>query len=179
MGMHATERLAERLCAINWEMGFDRTLSRVRLMSEYLRRSAHWADALGCVDRWPFFDIAAEVDPGVRADAALVARVEEHLANDGPSWTVVRNTCLWALHWAALPAGAQVSGRISGAGADDPFAPLLLMYERGGGFTLSTGFIDIDAAGVRRRTWRDHLKPEPVVSLDPAVLDELDRRGPA
>jgi hypothetical protein len=57
---------------------------------------------------------------------------------------------------------------------DDPFEPLIALYERGGGFTTAHGEIEIDTASIRRGTWRDHLSPEHVVEVDPETLDGLD-----
>lgn len=173
MTLSEPSRTADRILALDWVSSFDRTYSRVKLMSEYLRRAAWWAQATGRPDGWPFFDIAAAVDGSVRADPAVLARVTERLAQL-PISATVRDTCLWAVHWSALKAS---SGSALPA-LDDPFEPLLLMYERGGEFTTSSGFIDVDGAGVPRKTWRDHLKDEPVVSLDLATLDALDAAGP-
>ncbi len=46
---------------------------------EYLRRAAWWARATNS-QQWPFFDIAAAVNPSIRADPA-VERVTAHLQN--------------------------------------------------------------------------------------------------
>jgi hypothetical protein len=167
-------RMAERLCAIDWTSHYDRTYSRLLLMREYLRRSALWAQEYGCTEGWPFFDLAACVDPSVRADPEAVGRLNDCLA-EIPLWEVVKETCVWALHWAALTGskGDQLPR------LDDPFEPLVAMYERGGGFSLGgAGFIDIDAAGVRRKTWQDHAKADPVVAIDTTTLDARDVAGP-
>lgn len=40
---------------------------------------------------------------------------------------------------------------------EDPFEPLLVMFEWGGGFTGCGGFIDLGGSSVLQKTWRDHL----------------------
>jgi hypothetical protein len=60
---------------------------------------------------------------------------------------------------------------------EDPFEPLILMYERGGGFATENGFVDVDMAGIPLRSWRDHLSSQPIVELDAATLDRLDAQG--
>ena len=64
-------------------------------MREYLRRMAWWVQEFQC-EEWPFPDLAAYVDPAVRADPALVAELEEALALDSPP---VVTACVNALHW--------------------------------------------------------------------------------
>ena len=59
---------------------------------------------------------------------------------------------------------------------EDPYESLLLMFERGGGFT-EPGFIDLGGSSVLQKTWRDHCAAQPVISLDVATLDALDQ-GP-
>ncbi|MEJ3743600.1 hypothetical protein WEI85_09955 [Actinomycetes bacterium KLBMP 9797] len=161
--------MAARLMAIDWRGSDERTRSRVVLMREYLRRAAWWAQRVGHPELWPFFDIATYVDAGVRADPALVKKVEDAL-NEVGSWSDVRLTCLWALHWAAL---RDASGVVLPE-LDDPFEPLIRMYERGGGFCEEHVFIDVDRAGIPRRTLLDHRSAKPVAQLDDAWLDGLD-----
>jgi hypothetical protein len=164
------EETVARLLAVGWkgDLWADHYRSRVRLMGEFLRRSAWWADQVDATDQWPFFDIADHVAPGVRVPDALAARLERRI-DEGIGWPVVAQCCRASLHWAAvLDAGA--APRFT----EDPFEPLLLFFERGGGFTIETGFVDVGAGAVRLRTWRDHLTPEPVVDLSATALDAVD-----
>ncbi len=160
---------ARRLMAIDWRGDFTRTRSRVKLMREYLRRSAWWADALACPDKWPFFDIAAGVDPAVRAETQLVAAVLAELKADVLLTPLVVRTCEWALHWSAL----RVAG-VPRSDLDDPFEPLILMYERGGEFTIEHGFIQVDQAAIRRGEPWEHRTSTKIVDLDRAALDRVD-----
>lgn len=160
-----------RLLAVDWsgDTSFAHARSRVRLMGEYLRRAAWWAQDLNATSRWPFFDIADCLAPSVHVPDELAEELEA-LIDARVGWPAVAVTCRAALRWAALlDAGIPLPPRL-----DDPFEPLLLMFERGGGFITEHGFIDVDGASIRQETWRDHLSTEPVVSLDLAVLDALD-----
>jgi hypothetical protein len=168
---HASETLF-RLLAVDWtgEASFDHARSRAGLMREYLRRASWWAQALRATDEWPFFDIAAHLAPQVYAPEELAGRLEE-LISTGIGWPSVVDTCRNALRWAAvLDAAVLVPGHLP-----DPFDPLLWLFERGGGWTTESGFIELGGASVRRRTWRDHLSTEPTVTLTQSTLDALDQ----
>ena len=130
------------------------------LMREYLRRAARWARALGCEDAWPFFDVAAKVQPEVRASVTEIATLEQHLRSLHLPNRVV-NTCVWALHWdqiKALPA-------VTSFALPDPFEPLLTMFGLGGRFTTEHGWVDLGGAAFRLGRLTDHLDvPEDPVS---------------
>lgn len=167
MAVHVTS-LADRLVAVEWGGPFRHTWSRVALMREYLRRAALWADAVDSTE-WPFFDIAAGLDFAVGADDDAMLRAERDL--DAKSvGGLVRRMAMAALHFAALrDTGTSLPD------LPDPYEPLILMFERGGGFTLDgTGFIQVDMAGIPRGKREAHMSPEPRVSLDSAALDALD-----
>jgi hypothetical protein len=83
----------------------------------------------------------------------------------------VTRACVRALHFAAL--------LDAGAGLPDappqPFEPLLVMFERGGGFRVGGGgLVEVDTLGLRAGTVEQNLRAEPVVELDEAALDALD-----
>ncbi len=167
---HTAATLA-RLEAVDWkgDSGFEHRRSRVRLMAEYLRRAAQWAKALDATDEWPFFDIAAHVDPAVHVPEDE-AKDLEVLIDHGIGWPSVKTSSRAALRWGAiLDAGTPLP-----SGLEDPYEPLLLLFDRGGGWTIEAGFIDVDGAAVRQRTWLDHLTTKPAVALDRATLDALD-----
>ena len=145
----------------------EETKGRIALFREFLRRSAHFASGAGTAAAtavataraneptpvtvpipppvtvpvpWPFFDVAARIDPAPRAPEGVLAEI----AGEVPRYpaTAVRRTCLLALHFAAL----QDAGRAPDA-SRDPFAPLVYMYELGGAFALDhTGAIQIGIA---------------------------------
>jgi hypothetical protein len=164
-------RTVSRLQAVDWagDTNLEHLRSRAALMKEYLRRAAWWAQELDASEEWPFIDIAAHVAPGAHVPDDL-ARQLETLIHDRVGWPSVADTCRNALRWAsALDAGAVMPGQL-----EDPFEPLLLLFERGGGWTEESGFIDLGLASLRRRTWRDHLTSEPATGLAPSTLDALD-----
>jgi hypothetical protein len=167
---HAATTLA-RLLAVDWKTddGVDHPRARAKLMKEYLRRAAWWARELEATDAWPFFDIPALWAPEIEVPADLLDPLEA-LISTGIGWPAVVTTARATLRWAAV----QDVGKPLPAGMADPYEPLLLMFERGGGFTVAHGFIDLDAASVLQRTWRDHLTTEQVVPLTRSALDALD-----
>ena len=146
-----TNETFRRLMGLSWEGAPDPRMM-VRLMREHLRLLARWASALGCEDAWPFFDIAAKVQPEVRASTAEVTTLEQHLRSLHLPNRVV-NACMWALHWdqvKALPEAARFA-------LPDPFEPLLAMFEQGGRFTTEHGYVDVEGAAFRLGQLSDHL----------------------
>jgi hypothetical protein len=126
-GSHS-EMMLGRLLAVDWTAGtsFDHARSRARLIREYLRRSAWWARTLDAVAEWPFFDIAAHLAPEVHVPEDLARQLED-LISTRIGWPSVAEACRAALHWAAL-----TDARIPPAyGLDDPYEPLVLLFERG------------------------------------------------
>lgn len=170
---HAAAMLS-RLLTVNWDGDFDASdrhaVSRARLMREYLRRSAWWAEYLNATNEWPFFDIAGRLAPDIEPPADLAKQLEESIA-ERTGWPSHRTVARAALRWAALLDAATPLP----PGLEDPFEPLLLMFDRGGAYSTEAGFIDLGASSVQRKTWRDHLSPEPVTTLAPATLDALDQ----
>jgi hypothetical protein len=162
-----------QLLAVDWGGDFDTELrharSRAKLMKEFLRRSAWWADYLNATSEWPFFDIAGHLAPDIEPPADLSKQLEESIA-ERTGWPSHRTVARAALRWAALlDAAAPLP-----PGLEDPFEPLLLMLDRGGAWMTEAGFIDLGASSILQKAWRDHLTGEPVTTLDPATLDAFD-----
>lgn len=164
--MSTVDMLRDRLLAVDWNFGIDETREetreRIALFREYLRRSAPytatWTPGQEPGEApWPFFDIAARIDPTLRAPETVLHEV----ANKVPQYPAaqVRTTCLYSLHFAALRDAGRASDR-----RRDPFAPLIRMYELGGTFGLDrTGGIQIGIATLGFDTPSEWLnKPEPV-----------------
>ena len=140
----------QRLLAISWQFDDSRVADHVPLMELYLHRAARWAKLLECTELWPFFDIALQIIPTVRAPAEAVMQLGSHLeAHDVPY--VIRRTCVWCLHWSTISDAEQVMR----LGLPDPYDPLVMMYEHGGWFTREHGYINIGMAGLYiGKNWR-------------------------
>ncbi|MFI7065462.1 hypothetical protein ACIBL3_31005 [Kribbella sp. NPDC050124] len=171
--MAAAERMAERLLAVKWdgEAAFAQQLSRARLTGEFLRRSARWALAVGAEESWPFGDLAGAVDPEVAVDPALLARLEPDESSADP-YPVRTDIATAIVRWAAL--GDLPRQRFPEL--EDPYEPLLALFDRGGGYALGPGQIELGgiAFPIRSVTVRAELRPEPI---DAESLDALDREG--
>ncbi|MFB7666727.1 hypothetical protein ACFC1R_22715 [Kitasatospora sp. NPDC056138] len=164
--------LLERVLAVGWaeqEEAYDHCVARAGLMREYLRRAALWAEALGGTEEWPFFDIAGRVAPEVCADPVVAGRWDEVLARRAPGPVAV-GVYRAVLNWTALTRAALAPY----AGLPEPFEPLVMMLERGGGVQIEHGSMDFLTDRVQVGTWREHVASDPVVPLDRARLDALD-----
>ncbi|BCJ77795.1 hypothetical protein CS0771_73390 [Catellatospora sp. IY07-71] len=164
--LSATMRLADRLAAVVWPEDFTRAYSRMRLMREYLRRSAHWARTLNVPENWPFFDIAECVDPTVHLDEQFAQRFEQRLIENGALFHH-REYCLWALRFSALGAVRP--------DLPDPFEPLVQVYERGGSFGMEAGTINfVHGLVVSRHSIEKYLDPELRYDLSEEALARID-----
>jgi hypothetical protein len=167
----AAERMAARLAAVRYDDGtaYRRQRSRLRLAREYLRRTAVWMQSLGLAERWPHPDLAKVVEPSVAVDPALAERIFAATA-DG-EFPVRPAVSYPILQWVAA---ADVPGRRFPQ-LDDPFEPLVLLFERGGAFVEHNGAMELGYGALQIRTVPDRaaLAPRPV---DSATLDELDRQ---
>jgi hypothetical protein len=142
-------------------------------MQEYLRRAALWSRELGTGDDWPWGDIAARVVPDVQPLQGMAEQVEK-LISQHSMWPPLAATCRGALHWAALlDSGTAIPN------LPDPYEPLLLMFERGGGFMVENRFIDLDGASVVRQTMDFCLAMTPFTDLSPEALNALDAPKPS
>ncbi|MEU8006704.1 hypothetical protein AB0B66_36575 [Catellatospora sp. NPDC049111] len=142
--------------------------SRRLLMREHMRRAALWSQAYSSED-WPFPALAEMVDSTVRAHPELVRRVRWVGASTGPGMLA----CEDALHWYTLHVvrGAELPD------LPDPYEPLLMAFERGHAFTLISGAVEIDLSTIPWGTVAGHAAADPIVDLDPAILDEIDREA--
>lgn len=159
--------MAARLSAIDWAPRGDRTWSKAALLKEYFRRAARWNAAYDCGSPVPFYDIAACVDPRIRADQNVVDDVLARVAAGGRN---VARIAPFILNWAALPASPDSE-------LEDPFEPLVLLFERGGGFHTENGQVNLEWKSVRMAGWRDRAGDPPMASFDIDALDEIDRAG--
>ena len=167
----SVDRTIARIRAITWEPNNFRAASHIALFKEYLRRASLWANALNCTDRWPLFDVAAEIDLSFRADEAKVEALNRHVTSFRIPRTMKR-TCEWFVHWAGVKHRLEVTKMA----LPDPYDPLMLLYERGGDFYFEQGLFHFSVGGFPRGTWSDHYSLSPHILLDEHVLDQLDTR---
>lgn len=164
----AVQAMVARLSAIDWERHGHRCWSKAALLREYFRRAARWARTYECDTPVPFFDIAACVDPTVRADPQTI---DDLLAAVNGGWNV-DHVIPFILHWAALRATTGI--RVP-ADLEDPFEPLIRLFERDGGFHTEKGDVILEYLAVPMRGWRQRADNAPMPSFAADALDEIDR----
>ena len=160
----------DRLRAVDWsdaDLAFDHANSRGLLMREYLRRAALWARRCGVEAAWPFFDIAEHVDPTIRTPDDVAAELDQFVRQVGPS--SVARTCRGAVRWAGLPARGEDD-------LPDPYEPLIILYERGGGFYVEE-FVDLNGVMIRLGDVESNASATPFLTLRSVTLDALDAEG--
>ncbi len=163
-----------RLRAIDWgddAAAYEHANSRALLMREYLRRTAAWAKAYDAEASWPFLDIAQLVASEVGIAPEVATELEEALTGVAPS--SLKRTCRAAVRWAAL---GHAAVELPSDLPEDPYEPLLVMFERGGGYFVEE-FIDLNGAMVRLGTVESNLAAPPFLTLAPTTLDALDAEG--
>jgi hypothetical protein len=169
----AAERMVDRLLAVKWDddAAYAHRRSRSRLTREFLRRTAQWSQALGVDEGWPFLDLASALDQSVAVDPALEARLEVD-PSSGDAFPVRPEMAAAIVRWAAL--GDVPRQRFPAL--DDPYEPLLALFERGGGYSLANGFIELGYGSfpILSAAERSTLEPMPI---DQASLDALDQEG--
>ena len=165
-------RVLRRLRVVDWEddaSAWAHAPSRALLMREYLRRAALWAKALGAEAAWPFLDVAEHIEEVTQVPSDVAAELEEFLKGLAPE--AVRITCRAAVRWAAVAEGASLPRDLQ-----DPYEPLLLMYERGGGYYLEE-YVDLNGVMIRLGNVEVNAAATPFLALAPATLDALDAEG--
>jgi hypothetical protein len=167
----AVDDAIARIQAITWEPNYSRVGSHVLLLREYLRRAALWTKALDCTHEWPFFNVAAYVNPSLRADPIKVGMLKKHF-DHAPFYVsgVIERTCGWFVQWAVVKDRPEATS----FGLPDPFEPLILMYERGGIFTTENSFFDFVGFALPKGRWGDHYGLSPIIELNREVLDQID-----
>ncbi|MCM3266476.1 hypothetical protein M3765_21140 [Streptomyces thermoviolaceus] len=174
MTVELSRAVLDRLCAVDWYGDWDvasaHTRSRALLMREYLRRAALWAQAYGAEEDWPFFDVTERVAPSLRLTPEVEADLEDFVANKVPTPSTAR-VCRGAVRWAAL---AGEDGAAAATDLPDPYEPLLLMFERGGGYSIEE-FIDLYGVMIPYGNFESNRDAEPFLTLAPSTLDALDQ----
>ncbi|MFJ2896717.1 hypothetical protein ACIO87_17755 [Streptomyces sp. NPDC087218] len=172
MSTEPPHAVLERLRAVDWYGDWDtassHSRSRALLMREYMRRAALWAQAYGAQEEWPFFDVTGVIDPAFRPAPEVEAELEDYVARNVGTPSTAR-TCRGAVRWAAL----RERGGVALPDLPDPYEPLLLMYGRGGGYSIEE-FIDLYGAMIPYGNFESNLNAEPFLTLAPGTLDALD-----
>lgn len=162
--------VAQRVQEVEWTAtDYLHTRSRVLLMKEFLRRSALWAEELDLGDRWPFIDVARALRGSDTAPTVLLDEVRATLELKMVGGYVTE----MALAGVNLAAMRDSSSKLPDL--LDLYEPLLVMFERGGGFSVDgSGMIDVDYAGVAMKTLEYHAARPSIVPLDSISLDPID-----
>jgi hypothetical protein len=128
---------------------------------------AAWADALGVPKEWPFLDLAVVFDPAVENDPVWMQRLE---ADSGHQlWTMSRKVVADMFRWASL--GGRPRERFPDF--DDPYEPMIQLFERGGEIWPGHGAIEFYLGSVPYRDIAERLS-QPPVAIDAPTLDALD-----
>jgi hypothetical protein len=166
----AMERLLERLLAAPWgdvDAEERHKMSRARLANEFLRRTALWGDVLKAKGDWPFLKLAEAFDPSVPDAGVWFERLSSGTERGLGSAT--EDVVPVMFQWAGL--GERPYQRFPEL--EDPYEPMLLFFERGGGIVTMHGAFEIYTTSVRFET-RAERKSQTPFAIDPATLDALD-----
>jgi hypothetical protein len=138
-------------------------------MREHLHRGERWARRLGVGGSGPFLTLPDLIDPGVRADPAVVRAVLDTVP--GLDMSPTSRACAAALHFAALQDAEAPLPPLP-----DPYEPLVLLFERGGGFGIDCSgvFIELGSVALPRRRREGKLRNASLAPMDHAALDDLD-----
>ncbi|MGW6197285.1 hypothetical protein ACWF0M_14175 [Kribbella sp. NPDC055110] len=172
MDTGACERLLARLAVAGWDNhGAEErhSASRGLLALEYLRRMAIWAEALGVPRQWPFIDLAVVFDPSVETDAGWLRRLEAEVGRELGSRTEQVLTDMF--RWASL--GDRPKERFPDF--DDPYEPMVQVFERGGEIYPGHGSIELLAASIPYLGINERLN-QPPFPIDAATLNEVDEK---
>ncbi|GLZ00263.1 hypothetical protein [Actinoplanes sp. NBRC 103695] len=100
----------------------------------------------------------------------MIDRVVEDVPRVGPN--AITRLALFILHWTVLRA---TPGFSMPADLDDPFDPLIWVFERDGGFHMENGEVNLEYLTLFPRVWRTDLAP--LKAFGQQDLDEIDRAG--
>jgi hypothetical protein len=171
----AMVQAAARVAAIPWHYDPTHHQSQLALMVEYLRRSALWYTALRLPPpRRPFSDIAARALPDSIVASPLIAQAEQDAIAGGGNW-YARIVCPAFVRWA----GARNHPALRAHTLPPPDEPLIVLFERGGDFTIEDRFIDLAGGPTLYLVgWERFAAVPGLLDLEPATLDAIDQRGP-
>lgn len=164
-----------RVHAITWDQPDrnDREGSQIALMFEFLRRMALWYEALRGRSRWPFFSVAEAIAAGSGNVRAILERPEMVSIESavGRLLSHPRHICTWYVQWSAIEALDEVRA----FGLPEPYQPALLIFERGGLFSIEQGMFQFFLASFPVGTIARN-RGRPPLALDDASLAQQDAR---
>lgn len=140
-------------------------------MREYMRRAALWAEAYHAEAKWPFYDVAECVDPNVQLAPDVANELDAYLRHNVGTASIER-TCRGAVRWAAI----RDDRKVELPDLPEPYEPLLLTYERGGGYSIGE-FIDLYGSMIPYGSFESNRNATPYLSLAHTTLDALDAKG--
>ena len=152
-----TQMTLEKILAAerDGQVGIDERNNK--LAKEFLRRSALWADRLSCISAWPFFDIAATIDPSIELTSAVEEQLREYLRGPGHVGPLMGQLLLWSLRWATLEDNKNMQDHA----LPHPYTPILALYRRGGELVLHHGMILTPVYGFRPKDCKYYVMHEP------------------
>ncbi|MFK4085114.1 hypothetical protein ACI2LF_13460 [Kribbella sp. NPDC020789] len=167
----AAEAMVDRLLAVKWDgdAAFAHRESRARLAREFLRRTAQWAVTVGAEQGWPLGDLAGAVAPELTIAPEVLARLTP---DESSAYPVPIELGAAIVRWTAL--GDVPRQRFPQL--QDPYEPVLELFERGGGFKRAPGELDLGFISIQLRTAADRATLEPV-PIDAASLDAADQES--
>lgn len=166
-------KVLDRLLSVNWKLQPEHKKSQLELLSECFRCQAHWFVFFEVPEKWPSYDVAAIVDPTLRAPESDLQVFRKHIASYKFGIHYF-NILVNSVHWGHL----SDSTDLTRFGLPDPFEPLLVFYERGGQFDMSYELRMITSHDMSFflgdcEKW---YKPVPFIALDKASLDMVDNK---
>lgn len=153
-------QIYNRIMQIPYELDIDDYYS-MQLMAEYIRRIVNIMQRLPQIEvrGRPFFDIAYDINPNIRADEKTIHEVTLYSPEKNMHvWT--QRVCEWALHFAAL----QDSNSQNESLHQSPYESLIVLFEKGGVFTVK-GEILIGGGSISTSEWWRRFGSNPIVEL--------------
>ncbi len=163
-----TQSALDQLLNIPWQLDDNKVNSHVALFQEYLHRMSLWSKAINHPELWPFYDLSSYLYAPQKAKEYQIIQLKQHLTKF-PLNRLVKHTCEWYLSWSFIADEMTKKYQLP-----DPFAPLILMYERGGTFYTEHGFFCVSVASFPNHGWEYYLNLSPLPDLKFSTLDHLD-----
>ena len=135
--------------------------SQIPLIKEFLRRTALWAKELKCTQKWPFFDVAFEINPKQRAPQETVEAFLEGVEDS--TTRITKRLCVYYLHWEQLE---EVDTRAY-AVLLHPYEPIISAFEQGCRFYTEHGWFQCGMYGIPMHHWNRYDLTEPFYDQNP------------